>query len=52
VYRIEVRDFAMESIVDGLVATGRLSEQGATERATLEAAIAELISDFGRRWRR
>jgi len=50
-YTLEIDDTAMETVLDALVSYGRLSEPDTLRRDRVQHALAELVVDFGRRWR-
>jgi hypothetical protein len=38
------------SVINALIETDRINEADALDRRKVEFALAELISDFGKRW--
>jgi hypothetical protein len=52
VYRLELRDLAVEGLIEMMLATGRLTERDALDHARVELELARLLEEQGATWAR
>ena len=52
VYRLELRDLAVEGLIEMMLATGRLTEREALNHQRVETELAGMLEEQGQRWSR